>query len=156
MDSFWEDPKTFHFHGFRSWLMWTWLPKPIIFNFGYTRLLQIIQEKTHHFRNMWFWKISKLRTFIFLKFMEKVGTEHSWRIVWDLFENVGYEINIYKNMKCFLNLCNFEKLKLWTNVKHYRSSSNGSDFDFRGILIGEVRGLNVNRLNISQSEVLWF
>ena len=44
--SLWENPTNHHVHDFRTWWTCPWFPKTIILNFGDTKVLQILQEKT--------------------------------------------------------------------------------------------------------------
>ena len=67
-------PRNNHYsHGFRTWQTWPWPPKPIMFDFGDTKLLQIVREenriivgkyrfwKGQHFGHLNFWKFWKSR-----------------------------------------------------------------------------------------------
>ena len=70
-----------------------WAPKPIIFKFVNTVLLQIIQENLNHFWKIWCLELSTSLTSKVLSISEKVGAEQSWRFVLYLFEKLEFEIN---------------------------------------------------------------
>ena len=55
------NPKTPHFHDFRTQRMWQWLPRPIFFIFGDARIPYKIQEtiQNHVFKSYYFVKFRK-------------------------------------------------------------------------------------------------
>ena len=52
-----ENPKGHHLYGFWSWRTWPWLPKPLILDFGDTKIPPKIKENIHN--DFWTYYIRK-------------------------------------------------------------------------------------------------
>ena len=80
---------------FRTWCTCPWLPKPIIHKFGYTKLLQVIQDKSESFLETIIWGKNEILGIENVGSVRKDGGRKSRRSVQWIVENLEYGISIY-------------------------------------------------------------
>ena len=135
-----------------SWFLdfWTcpWLPKPIMFNFGYTKRCQLIQEKSRIVSNKYLLGVSKSWISNMLKIAEQTRVKQSRRSVqhfrkswiWDqyLHKNMKWNLVMWdqylsKNMKWEFDNLQFEELTRLKNIFNSRSLNIWMWFPIKGI-----------------------
>ena len=127
-----ENQKTFHFHGFLPMLAWPWLPQPILFIFGDTKIHNKMKKKQESFsENVFFGNRTTWKT----EYFESVGKDrnraiptirptNSWTSwIWDhdlpeiktcTFGNMSQHLpNRHQMIFETLKLRNFEASELW-------------------------------------------